>query len=234
MLVRALKVVGGLLLALGALQLGPVQFLARTFATMWLHELGHAATGWMAGLACIPGPWVTLIPEERSGLVRLLVWAGAPLGAWALWRRRRLPEALLLAAAGLLSLWLGGRLSLEKAQAWVTFGGDGGALVLGALLMATPLLPGSHPLRRGGLHLGLAVLGGLAWADVTTSWWAAYRDVADIPFGEIHGVGLSDSSKLVEEYGWTELQLVRRHLWLAVAAAGALVAVALPSNDETP
>jgi hypothetical protein len=216
----------GLLAAWGAVHLGPVRFLVRPFVTMWLHELGHAITGWLAGLACIPGPWVTLIPEERSWGVRLLVWAGAPLASAAAWQRGRRPEAVLLAAAALLSVWLAGTLKVGQAQAWVTFGGDGGALVLGALLMATPLLPPDHALRRGGLHLGLSVLGALAWADVTASWWGAHLDLGELPFGEIEGVGLSDASKLVDQHGWPERLLVRRYLLLSAACAAALLAMA--------
>jgi len=221
-----------LLAAWGAVHLAPVRFLARPFATMWLHELGHAVTGWLAGLACVPGPWVTLIPEERSWLVRLLVQAGAPLASVAAWRTGRRPEAVLLAAATLLSLWLGGKLQVGQARAWVTFGGDGGALVLGALLMATPLLPGDHPLRRGGLHLGLAFLGGLAWADVTASWWAAHLDMGELPFGEMEGVGLSDASKLVDEHGWSERLLIRRYLWLSAGTAAALLATAFLARSH--
>jgi hypothetical protein len=43
--------------------------------------------------------------------------------------------------------------------------------------------------------------------------------MAEIPFGMNEGMGLSDSSKLVDGYGWTETQLVQRYLALGIGCA---------------
>jgi hypothetical protein len=57
------------------------------------------------------------------------------------------------------------------------------------------------------------------------TWWQAQTDTGAIPFGEIEGVGLSDSAKLVEEWGWTIRQLVRRYVMVGVACLAALALI---------
>ena len=106
-----------------------------------------------------------------------------------------------------------------------SFGGDAGNLVFGPLLMLTFHLPREHPIKRRWLHWGFVVIGAFAFCDVANQWWRAAGDVAEIPFGRIDGVGLSDASKLVDHFGWSEAALVRRYnllsaLGLVVFALG--------------
>ncbi len=200
-------------------------FLSRLFLGMWIHELGHAVTAWFCGYAAVPGPWRTVMGEERSLLVGLLL--GGTL-AWALlsaWRARNLP--LLFAVGTLIILQFIGtvRISTRSAHAAFSFGGDAGNLVLGPLLVLTFHLPREHPLKQRGLHWGFVVIGAFAFADVANQWRRAAGDLAEIPFGEIEGVGLSDASRLVEDFGWTERQLVSRYNTLATIALLALASV---------
>jgi hypothetical protein len=51
------------------------------------------------------------------------------------------------------------------------------------------------------------------------TWWAARHDWDAIPFGEVEGVGLSDPSKLTDEYGWSVDLLVQRYVMLGVVCA---------------
>lgn len=197
---------------------GMSAFLSRLFLGMWIHELGHAVTAWFCGYAAFPGPWRTAVGDERSLVVAVLL---AGLLLWLLLRAWREGNVLAAAVTGLmLALQFVGtvRISAHAAQAAFSFGGDAGNLVLGPLLMLTFHLPSEHPLKRRGLHWGFVVIGAFAFCDVAGQWRRAARDFADIPFGEIEGVGLSDASRLVEEFGWTERQLVGRYNALATAA----------------
>lgn len=45
-----------LLLALLLVKTAAGHFLLRTFLSMWVHELGHAATAWLCGFPAFPGP----------------------------------------------------------------------------------------------------------------------------------------------------------------------------------
>lgn len=217
---------------------GMSAFVSRVFLGMWIHELGHAVTAWFCGYAAFPGPWRTVIGEERSPLVALVL---AGLLLWALlsaWRAGNVP--LVVAVGMLIALQFVGtvRLSPRSAHAAFTFGGDAGNLVLGPLLMLTFHLPREHPLKQRGLHWGFVVIGAFAFADVANQWRRAARDPAEIPFGEIEGVGLSDASRLVEGFGWTERQLVGRYDALAtvalVALAGLHVLAVLRTRRQRP
>jgi len=218
--VRAIAIPAALVIAVGfhAWPLG--HMLQRTFLSMIVHELGHAVTGWWCGFTALPGLWKTLIPESR-GFVWVVVLA-VELGVVAYgWMRARLWITLGGLALALLQ-FAGTRAEVDAAQAWIIFGGDGGAMVIGTLLIASFFIP---KLREHGLRWGLLAIGAAAFVDTFATWWAARSDSDVIPFGEIEGVGQSDPSKLQEVYGWSTEQLVHRYVTLGVACLAALAAV---------
>jgi len=169
--------------------------LARTFLSMWVHELGHAVAAWLCGLGAFPGPWRTPVSDSRLALVPLAVAAG--LGA-VIYRGRRQRRPTLV---------------------------DGGSLVLGTLLMATIYARPESRLRRGALRWGLAGIGATSVVDALDTWLRARADAGRIPLGEIEGVGLSDASKLTEVYGWTFGQLTGRYVALGAVCAAAIAAM---------
>jgi hypothetical protein len=158
-------------------------------------------------------------------MLLVLLLLGAGIGAATLgWRAERRDW---LAAGGALAVTalIGALLPEEQARALIIFGGDAGALVLGAALMATFFAPQGSVFRRGALRWGLLVIGAAGFCDAASTWFAARRDPSEIPFGRIEGVGLSDPSVLVETHGWSERALVSRYVALAslcLLALGAL------------
>ncbi|MEO8550499.1 MAG: hypothetical protein ABI678_11020 [Kofleriaceae bacterium] len=218
--VRAIAIPAALALAVAFHAWPTGHMLQRTFLSMIVHEFGHAATAWWCGFAALPGLWKTLVPESR-GLVWVAVLAVEVAIVGYGWKRARLAIAL----AGLvlaLAQFAGTRAPVEDAQAWITFGGDGGAMVIGTLLIACFFV---DKLREHGLRWGLLVIGAAAFVDTFATWWSARSDVDVIPFGEIEGVGLSDPSKLQEVHGWSTAQLVDRYVILGVACLVALGAI---------
>jgi hypothetical protein len=179
------------------------------FSAMWLHELGHAATSWACGVFAIPLPWLTLGGTSRSAFFVAIEFS--LLGLWFLVRRDHL--RLILALAALLVVGL--LLPQRKMEALIVFNGDGGAMILGTLLMLGIFLPDDSRLARGGLRWGYLTLGAMGFSATASVWMSARRNADAIPFGNIEGVGLSDPSKLVDEYGWSEGQLVRAYVLLA-------------------
>jgi hypothetical protein len=200
--------------------------LSRVFLTMWVHELGHAVTGWLCGFMSIPGPWRTPRSEMRVPIVSVLLAAG--LVAWAIAgvRARRTPwvvgaGALLLAQA---VLTLGVR--SYTAKALIAFGGDAGLFVLGSALMLTfYAAPPGGAFHRTQLRWGFLVIGAFAFMDGLHTWRAARRDPDTIPYGEIEGVGPSDPTNLVQEYFWTERDMIDRYLRLALVCTLVLALV---------
>jgi len=208
-------------------QLDGLRAAVRILDSMWLHELGHAASAWLSGFAAFPGPWRTSISETRSPLLSLFIAAALAGGAYVAHRAGRRP--LVIAAGALLALQLLLTVFVRphRAQGLILFFGDGGAMILGAALVVTFWAPVGSYLHRTWLRWGFLVLGAFGFMDPFTTWWRARRDVDAIPYGEIDGVGDSDATRLVDVHGWSQGQLVARFVTVgvvcrvAIAVAGA-------------
>ncbi len=199
-------------------------FLQRTFLTMMVHEIGHAVTAWLCSFGAFPFLWRTMIAAER-GAITFLVVAAAAVAAIVLGVRAE-RRGLVVAGALLLVLHLAGSMiHARTAQALITFGGDGGALVLGTLLMASFYVGPDNYLRVNALRWGFLVIGAAAFTDTFATWWQARHDYDVIPFGEIEGVGLSDPSKLTDVYGWSTHAMVHRYVTLGAFCLVALAVV---------
>jgi len=220
--IRTWAVPSALVCAFLLVSTGPGRAVVRIFFGMWIHELGHAAAAWLCGFLAMPGPWRTLTASGRSPLFAALL-SGALIYAivrgWLTGRRRA-----ALCAAALLVLQLCCTLlpSARSATALIVFAGDGGCLVLGALLMASMYAPAEGAIRRGWLRWGFLVIGAGAFADAFEQWWSARTDPDRIPFGMNEGVGPSDPSVLSDQYGWSASLLVHRYVALGCACLFAL------------
>jgi hypothetical protein len=213
------------MLVLGILFNAFLPFLQRTFLTMPVHEFGHSITAWLCGFWSIPTLWKAITAAER-GFVAPLVILGATgfmmVRAW-------LAQNLLLVALGgtIILLQLVGTLGIKEhtAQMLIVFGGDGLGMILATLLMASFYFGKETNLYKGSLRWGFVAIGAAAFVDMFSVWWATRTDKGRIPFGEMEGTGLSDATKLVDEYGWTIDQLVARHVTVGVLCLLALAAV---------
>lgn len=218
--VRAIAIPAALLVAVAFHAWPTGHMLQRTFLSMMIHELGHAATAWWCGFTALPGLWKTLVPDSRGWIWLAVLALEIAIVVYG-WRRARISIVLVGLALALLQ-FAGTRLDDDAAQTWITFGGDGGAMILGTVLIATFFVP---RFREHGLRWGFLVIGAAAFVDTFATWWSARSDIDAIPFGEIEGVGLSDPSKLQEVFGWTTDQIVHRYVTLGVACLVALAAI---------
>jgi hypothetical protein len=186
--------------------------MAAALLAMVLHESGHAITAWLTGRWAVPMLWVTMHGEGRSWWIVLVLSAAIVWGGFQAWKAKR--WAWVCAAGALLALqFIFLSLSSFADGALIVFGGDGGAMVLATILMATFYAPRESALYQSwGLRWGLLAIGALTFMHVFRSWSGSFEN---IPFGEIEGVNLSDPSLLTEMYGWSVPQLIDRYLRLA-------------------
>jgi hypothetical protein len=202
--------------------------LVRIF-TMWVHESGHAVAAWVCGYSAWPGPWFTPVGSERSFALTGLLVVLVGFGAFRAWQLAR--WLWVVAATVVLPLTLCCTLFFNAgtARQLITFGGDGGCLVLGTALMLTVYAREDHPFRRERLRWALLIFGALAVMDAYLIWSGSFDH---LPFGESER-GLSDPSVLVEEFGWGVVLLVNRYLELAHACFFVLAAAYVAGIAES-
>jgi hypothetical protein len=190
--------------------------IAAAMLAMVLHESGHAITAWLTGRWAVPLLWVTPHGGARSWSIVLILTTAIVFAGLQAWKAQRWGWFSAAAAVLLLQLVV---LCLP-AGALIVFWGDGGAMVLATILMATFYAPRESSLyQSGGLRWGFLLIGALSFMHVFRMWSGPYEN---IPFGEIEGIGPSDPTLLTEMYGWTVTQMVGRYLRVATICFVAL------------
>jgi hypothetical protein len=127
----------------------------------------------------------------------LIILVLAILSFWA-WKTERW-HVIAINAAVLFLHWICWHARYDRAHEIIIFFGDGGALVLGTLLMMTLYVPRESPVYQNELRWGFLAVGAAAFVDAFHTWSGREED---IPFGVQEGTQ-TDPSQLVENYGWT-------------------------------
>jgi len=180
--------------------------------TMWVHESGHALTAWLCGFWAMPGPWFTPVSDERTIGITLFVVGVIGLAGFLCWKTERWFTLGVLGAIFIFKI-VGTLLPVNRAQVLIIFGGDGGLMVLGTILMATFYARREGPIYQNGLRWGFIVIGAASLMDAYKTWTGPEED---LPFGVQEGT-LSDPSQMVQNYGWTIQFMIQQYVRLATA-----------------
>jgi hypothetical protein len=78
--------------------------------------------------------------------------------------------------------------------------------------------------HKNWLRWGFLVIGAFSYMDPMLQWLRASRDADTIPYGEMEGVGTSDPTRLVDDFGWSEKHLVGRYVTLGTICLIAITA----------
>src|SRR3954447_26134259 len=109
-----------LVLALAVARSG-LRGIARTFLTMWVHEIGHALTAWWCGFGAFPGPWRTPISEGRLWYVSVALAGALGYAAFRAWKAEANARCLGLGALLFLQVILTLGLRPRAAEMLFTF-----------------------------------------------------------------------------------------------------------------
>jgi hypothetical protein len=188
--------------------------------TMLVHETGHAVAAWICGYSAFPGLWFTPVSETQEPSVTVIMIAVlAGLSYWA-WRTNRW-YVIAFSVAVLFLHFICWHARYDRAHEIFIFFGDGGALVLGTLLMTTMYVPRDSPVYQNELRWGFLAIGAAAFVDVFHTWSGGEENIA---FGVQEGTK-TDPSQLVETYGWTIPGMMQSYMRLAELCLVALAIV---------
>jgi hypothetical protein len=184
-------------------------------ARVALHELGHAVTAWCFTWRALPLPvGVTLTSPGYHIEVQIGVMAATVAGAVLAWRHGGRALSVMLGLYGttvLLAPWL---TSLRTQEAMVAWGGCGGELVLGALLVLSFFYEMPERMRWGRFRWVALAIGACVYVSAALFWREAARDWDLIPW-DAALADTGDMSVLRDQHGWSEATITGRYTRLA-------------------
>ena len=194
----------------------------RIFFAMPIHELGHAVTGWLCGFNAIPTLWLTITPENRGYLSSLLLIIG--LFMLARYGLRNKKPAWLAAVLSVLLIQVYGTFVIapNKADMYITMGGDVMGLILATILMALFYVGKQTQLYKGALRWGFLGIGAAAFMNMYIPWWN--KDMSAIGYGLTGGIP-TDSWKMINIHLWSWDALFNTHITLGLVCLSSIVVV---------
>ncbi len=196
---------------------------------IWIHEFGHATIAWLSGRRAIPLPigW-TNVDYNRSLFVYVGVLVLLGLLFWAGWREKcRWPMvlAIVFAVIQFCMTWL---MSEDTFIALLAFGGIGGEFYLSTLILISFYFPMPNYLQWEFWRYPTAFCAAFTlWAQIWL-WHRIKVGWEDIPMGSLWGGENSgDMNVLIDDYGWSEQQVINTYSTLSGFCITALLAVYL-------
>ena len=207
----------------------PLDFLMQGFH-IWMHEFGHATAAWMTGRRATPLPfgWTPVEPDYSPFVYFGLLLLFAILFAAGWKERKPWPMVAAVALAGL-QYYMTWRMPEHRQEFWFSaFGGVGGEFYLSALLMASFYVQLPEKFQWGLCRYVFFIIAASAFLHIVIYWNQVYHGQEDIPMGSmINGEddANGDMNKLMDDFGWTGMDIRRNYQYLGYACWGGLAFV---------
>ncbi len=221
-----------ILLAL-AFKASAIGFLLEGFH-VWIHEVGHASVAWLSARPAVPLPfgWTNVEPNKSLLLYLAFLAAFLALGI-AGWRERKAWPMVLSAVLVGTQTYMTWSLSEDRARQWMIFAGVGGEFYLSAAMVCLFYFEFPEKFRWGACRYVVIFIGAASFFQSYSFWKQVKRGTEGIPFGSmINGEddGGGDMNILMEDYRWTQHQIISTYNHLADACLLAVILVYLFFN----
>ncbi|NBW82500.1 hypothetical protein EBR21_12165, partial [bacterium] len=196
------------------------------FLSMPLHELGHAAASWFAGIYAAPLPFFTSWDEFRSNSVIMFFCALWTVGIVAAARWRSRVMIFFFATALLIQIRATFFVPLERINEIRIAFGCTGEIVFSGLLVASFVYRLPPQLRWDFWRFPVVALGGILFGAAAMQWLQIRNDPSRMPWGSAISTDENDGdlSKLRDLYHWSEAQIVSHYLlWIKLSFAWILI-----------
>lgn len=221
---------------------GTFDYFLGFFPSMLVHEVGHMASGWIAGVPSLSFFFAAFsFPAAQSQVIPMVFIACELCVAWYAFKRNQYSLLLVIAVTFFAHVCF----ILDPAQAdwFIVFGGMGGELLLplGLCLLSNDI----QWLVRGKLLL-LHVLCYLTFWHSLFEWLAAATGMGAIPYPPdsaggpqlfqnpfATGVPVGDLDKLIQLHGWTEDSLITAYTAIGlISLCGFFCAIVLAGLQQ--
>lgn len=184
---------------------------------VWIHEFGHAFSGWLSGRAATPlGFGWTNVNPNRSIFVFLCFAFLLGVSVWKSGQKKLWGLVAVLGVMFVLQLYFTFGLNPEQFQTLMAWSGIGGELYLGALLVASFYLNTSGRGRWKNLfRYPVLLIGAYSLLNTFLVWGAISRNEASIPWGSLLFGGTDgngDMNWLFHQVGWRKVEIIRLYV----------------------
>jgi hypothetical protein len=180
---------------------------------IWIHECGHAAAGWLGGIATLPTAMgKALQMSERSWFVTLAFTAFLGFIGYKSWQWKT-PFLLATTVSLFLAQLYYRFISEDDLQMWFSYMGIGGEFWISAWMMMA--FHYKFPEQHRWLQIRFFVFawGALVFFSSLTSWILIRAGKKDVPYGSLWG-GDGDMDMLVYTFGWIPQEITASYLKL--------------------
>jgi Zn-finger nucleic acid-binding protein len=188
------------------------------FFSIIFHEIGHAAPAWISGFSAIPIPFgFCWVANDRSSLIIIffiMLWS---TGIFLAIKWKSIILSILFAGLLFLQFKMSFFISTDRAkEIWIA-SGQGGELVLGAVLVAAFVYPLPKQLRWDFWRFPALAAGGLLFTSSFLKWFKVSKGQGEIPWGSaMGGEGRDgDLERLHDIYGWSTDLITKNYYLIA-------------------
>ena len=180
------------------------------------HECGHALIYWLRGIPAVPSFGLTVpFTEELVPWFFLLLFAALLFALMCAWNCGSIALCALSGVSISFLLLFSFVLDKRSAELVTIYSGQGGELVLSALICISYYAPWPQSNKAQQLRYALLFCAALAFVTAFRRWIGVAGGGEDLPLGGLfdfgpltEGESSGDINRLLREFGWSERYLI--------------------------